>query len=376
MEKGLVSLLHADSIDPSRHVVCTMRGPGLLADALPEATPCVPLHAESKDRFAALRLARLIRAVRPDIIHARNFNTWADTRIAAKLARFATRNVAFGFHGLESDRGFLGTQRIRARRLRFHRIRFTSVSYAGRAQLMEQLSVPYDNITVLRNGIDTGAFSPTTQRMSVDARQRVGIDPRAFVVVTVASLVPVKEHVAMLRAIAAAQPKPERWTWLVVGEGPMSDKVKDVLRNIENPPQVIFAGRQADVRPHLHAADAFLLASQYEQLSIALLEAMAAGLPAIVTDVGDHADIVRHGVDGFVVRPGDGPSLSASLQRIAADKDCRKNMGIAARQHILDAHSLETTSRQYVRYYQSFTQSSAEQDQPCAASPASSQITV
>lgn len=375
MEKGLVSLLNSPCVDPDQHVVCTMRQPGPLADALPDAVALEALNINRASPFAAIRLARIIRAVRPDIIHARNFNSWTDTRLAAAIACRTQMKTVFGFHGLEDHNGFSAKQRRRARHLRFGRVQYTAVSNAGRGQLSQELKIPDDQITILRNGIDTDKFAPVDSESKKEIRAKLGIANDAFVIVTVASIVPVKNHFTMLRAVANGQSGRQKYTWLVVGDGAGRRALMAAAREHANPPDVIFMGNQTDVRPYLHAADVFMLASKYEQMSIALLEAMASGIPVIVTNVGDHAEIVRHGVDGLVIQPCDIHGLSVAIRRLAEDGNTRIQMGASARVRIADEFSFKHAANKYVDYYNSIFQESAEALIPCAASPASSRIT-
>lgn len=376
MERGLVSLLNADIVTPDRHVVCTMRDPGPLSHALHEAIRVESLGINRSDPLAAFRLARIIRAVRPDIIHARNFNTWTDTRIATKLACRSRMTTIYGFHGLEDHNGFSSRQQRRAKQFKFNRVQFTAVSNAGKRQLSRELNVPQNQVTILRNGVDTQKFAPANDPSKKAVRTRLGIPRDAFVITTVASIVPVKDHITMLNAVTKAQSPHDRFVWIVVGDGSERSNLSAAIDNLDNPPNVIFTGNQHDVLPFLHAADIFLLASKYEQMSIALLEAMSTELPAVVTNVGDHATIVRHNSDGYVTEPSDTNNLATAIRMLATDTNTRTRLSRSARKRVINEFSFESAARQYVSFYEKLVQSPTETPTSCAASPASSQITV
>jgi glycosyltransferase involved in cell wall biosynthesis len=94
---------------------------------------------------------------------------------------------------------------------------------------------------------------------------------------------------------------------------------------------VRFFGYQADVRPYLAAADVFVLPSRYDTMPLAILEALAAGLPCVVSAVGDLAEVIQAGVNGLVVNPDDPIMLIEALNRLLKDPSLRIQMGAAAR---------------------------------------------
>jgi glycosyltransferase involved in cell wall biosynthesis len=94
---------------------------------------------------------------------------------------------------------------------------------------------------------------------------------------------------------------------------------------------VLFAGSAADVRPYLAAADVFVLSSDREGLPLVLLEAMAFGLPCVVSDAGGAREAVRDGVNGFVVEPGSAPALEEGIERLFASPELRARMGESSR---------------------------------------------
>jgi glycosyltransferase involved in cell wall biosynthesis len=128
---------------------------------------------------------------------------------------------------------------------------------------------------------------------------------------------------------------------LVVGDGPLHD---DVARRATAPGlegRVDLAGRVADPGPLLAGADLFALTSAAENCPLALLEAMAAGLPVVATAVGGVPEVVRDGVDGLLVPTGDLRALRTALALLAEDEDLRRRMGASARDRILSRYTLD-----------------------------------
>jgi glycosyltransferase involved in cell wall biosynthesis len=115
--------------------------------------------------------------------------------------------------------------------------------------------------------------------------------------------------------------------------------------------RVHLVGHHADVLPWLAALDAFVLPSDWEGMSNALLEAMAAGLPVVATAVGGTREVVVDGVTGLLVPPGDPDSLAEAISRLLGDSDMRHTMGEAGRARVDRHFSIEQTVRRTEELY-------------------------
>jgi glycosyltransferase involved in cell wall biosynthesis len=111
---------------------------------------------------------------------------------------------------------------------------------------------------------------------------------------------------------------------------------------------VTFVGEAADVVPYLHAADAFVFPTEKEAFGIALIEAMACGLPVITTPVGGIPDIVTPEHDAIVVRPGDPDSLRSAIVRLHADPELASRLGRAARETVTARYAHATVIGHYL----------------------------
>ena len=111
-------------------------------------------------------------------------------------------------------------------------------------------------------------------------------------------------------------------------------------------------GPRSDVADLLSAADCFCLPSRCEVLPIALLEAMGAGLPVVATDTGGVAELVREGVDGFIIKSGDRGALAGALLRLARETDLRSQMGRTARERVLATYTPEVCVPRVVECYE------------------------
>jgi glycosyltransferase involved in cell wall biosynthesis len=129
---------------------------------------------------------------------------------------------------------------------------------------------------------------------------------------------------------------------LLVGADPDDEKVRQRIASAAQPDQVHALGYRTDAPEVAAASDIIVLpTTKREGLSRAVLEGMAYGRPAVVSNTGGNAELVADGISGLVVPPGDAPALAAAITKLAQDKPLREQMGAAARQRIVDIFSVE-----------------------------------
>jgi glycosyltransferase involved in cell wall biosynthesis len=150
-------------------------------------------------------------------------------------------------------------------------------------------------------------------------RDQIGVKRTDLVGVTVARLVPIKQHDVLLRAIAKAKQLGADWKWVFVGTGPLLDSLRVTATNAGLQEQIYFVGqlRPEEVHEWLNAADAFAITSAFESFSIATLEAMAHGLPVVATRVGYLPQMIRQSGAGILVDSRDVDGLAKSLVQMA-----------------------------------------------------------
>ncbi len=347
-ERTLVSVLRA--LDPDRfgHIVVTLRAAGSLAARLPDHVACHPLGIVGRSRLGWVRLAGLTRACRATIVHARNTGCWPDA-IAASLLTPRARLV-LGHHGLETDRGFSRRQARWARLASRIGARFTTVSEAGLRELADGARVPVDRIDLLRNGVNLHQFAPLGCDSRRQTRAALGLADDALLVGTVGSLTAVKEQGLLVRAVARAAPAlPELRLW-IIGEGPLRAELERLVHTEGVADRVRFLGWREDVARLLGCMDVYACSSASEGMNNALLEAMACGVPAIATSVGDNALLVRDGREGLIVRSGEDRALTGALVTLGQSRAHRQRIGKAAR---LRAREFDFSGavRRYETYY-------------------------
>lgn len=177
-----------------------------------------------------------------------------------------------------------------------------------------------------------------------------GVDSRAGLIVgTVAGLRRVKNLARLVRVFAAGAPGDARL--VILGEGPDRPVIEAEAARLGIADRVILPGFVRDPVRHMAGFDIFALSSDSEQFPIALVEAMACGLPGLMTDVGDVAAMAAAENESFIRPCGDEAGLAAGLARLAADADLRRTIGAANRSFALRHYDEKTMIERYRRLY-------------------------
>jgi glycosyltransferase involved in cell wall biosynthesis len=283
--------------------------------------------------------ARLIRAVRPDLLHVHSAKAGLAVRLAVRgrlPTVFQPHAWSFEAVGGPTGRAALSWERYAAR----WADRVLCVSAAER-RAGQDAGVP-GAWAVVPNGVDLTRFTPAPgggpDRDTLPALS--GIGPDTPLVVCVGRLCPQKGQDVLLRAwprVSAALPAARL---VLVGEGPA---LRSLLRDA--PPGVLFAGGTADTAPWYRAADAVVLPSRWEGMALAPLEAMACGRPVVLTDVsGARESVPPADAAGAVVPVGDERALAEALLRLLTDPVRRAAAGRRALAHVRERHDVRRTA--------------------------------
>ncbi|WP_157108677.1 glycosyltransferase [Aldersonia kunmingensis] len=320
--------LDPDRFEPS--VLCIGRE-GELFGALTEAgVPALALGRTKRQAIATLReLVGQLRRIRPDVVIVRGYNAEGLGRIAARIAGVPHTVVWVHNCGDAEPRG-------RIRRLTDRVLDRVTSAYFGVAQaqidyLIDDLGYSPDKVHIIHNGIDPTGFAPSDDRNAVRALG-IGTEP---VVGILAALRPEKDHLGLLQAARIVVDARPEVKFLFVGDGPMRSELERETVALGLESNIVFTGSRSDVPEVLRALDVFVLASySVECFPMALLEAMAAGRPAVCTAVGGVPELLADGVTGHLVPPRDPQALAAAITAILADPVAAQRMGSAARERV------------------------------------------
>jgi glycosyltransferase involved in cell wall biosynthesis len=268
------------------------------------------------DTTLPLRLARAFRRARVDVVHTHNPQPLV---YGAPAGRLAGAVVVHTKHG--RNPASLAVRALR-RAAATCVDAYVAVSHATAEVARAAHDCAPSKIHVIANGIDLAAFGadPTAR---AEVRRELGIPSDAWVFGTVGRMSKEKDH---LRLVAAARPLLDETTWLAVcGDG---DQRSAVRAAAEGAPHVVLAGMRRDVPRVLAAFDAFVLSSRTEGMPLALIEAMATGLPVIATDVGGVRDVVG---PAAILIDGAGPEpLTAAMRALRGDRERAAELSASA----------------------------------------------
>jgi glycosyltransferase involved in cell wall biosynthesis len=159
-------------------------------------------------------------------------------------------------------------------------------------------------------------------------RKSFGFSQENYVAITIASLTPNKGHRVLIDAIKIISPKCKDLRLLIVGDGPLRNNLGEYAEELQLSSKIVFTGQQKDIASLLQLADFLVLPSvEREGLGIALIEAMAAGLPVIGTRLGGIPEVIEENVNGLLFAPGNSEELAAAIEKLIADHAIREKMG-------------------------------------------------
>ena len=199
---------------------------------------------------------------------------------------------------------------------------------------MERFVTINEGIRIEKTCLIYNAVVPPDHLLNDQLRKQIraslGLDAEAIVIAIVASLTANKGHGILLTAFEEAFRNHPSIRLLIVGDGPLREQLETATRQLMLDQAVVFTGIRQDVFSLLQTSDIFVLPSQYrEGLGVALIEAMAVGLPVIGTDLGGIPEVIEDGENGFLVSPGSSEQLAEALKKLVNDQALRTGMGLS-----------------------------------------------
>lgn len=200
-------------------------------------------------------------------------------------------------------------------------------------------------------GFELSEFAAIDDGARAEARRRLDVAINAEVVSTVGRLTAIKQHRLFLDAVAVAARARPRLLALIAGDGELRADLETYARQLGINDRVRFLGWRRDLPAIYGATDVFMLTSRNEGTPVALIEAMASGVPGVSTDVGGVKDVIDSGDVGARVPDGDAAGLAAHIVRYLADPGLRRRTGERARAGVLDRYSLDRLVRDITALY-------------------------
>jgi glycosyltransferase involved in cell wall biosynthesis len=293
-----------------------------------------------------VRMARELRGLEPDILHAFLFHSYTIGALLSPLLRVRA------FVSSRRSLGHFKANRPAALLLEKAANHFASVivanSEAVKRDVMIGEGLESARVMVIHNGIDVTRFAGGGGAIM---RRQIDIAADARVVGVVANFISYKGHgcfLAAWRKVLAAYPQAVA---ILIGDGPTRERVERLADDLRLTGSVRFLGNRLDVPMVLQAIDILVHPSEQEGFSNAILEGMAAGRPVITTDVGGNAEAVVHERTGLLVPSGDPAELAAAIERLLARPDVAQLFGAAGRQRVEREFGMDRMTSAYERLY-------------------------
>lgn len=300
-----------------------------------------------RDLRAVLRLADLIRRERPTILHTHTAKAGAVGRVAAILAgRARPPIVVHTFHGHvlrgyfnpAVTYGFKTLERLLAKVT----TRLIAVSPEVRDDLVQLGVAPASKFSVIRLGIELDQRVGDGDDVRAETRRVLGLGPGdPFVVGWVGRMTAVKRTDLVVRTFRALVDRGVDARLMLIGDGPDRDAMEELAHELGVMKRCLFLGYQDEVARFYDAMDAMLLPSVNEGTPVSVIESLAAERPAVATRVGGTPDVVRDGVDGFLVDSAEPGELADRLAELARDASRRAAMGEAGRARVMERYAVE-----------------------------------
>jgi glycosyltransferase involved in cell wall biosynthesis len=311
-----------------------------------------PIHP-LQDLMAILDLsAHLMR--RPyHVVHTHNSKAGFIGRLSAKLARVPVivHTVhGFAFHRQEPPwRQFLFRNLERLASYWCDKMIFISQPLVDWA-LKEKISSP-EKMARIYSGIEIDRFHPVSEQEKKGLREKWGLGEQDAVIGIVSKLWEGKGHDLLIRAFKEIRKEKLQARLVIVGEGYLMESLKTLVSQLHLSEAVIFTGFLEDVPRIIATFDVAVLPSYFEGMGRVLLEAMAMEKPVVGTRVGGIPDLIEHGLNGYLVSPGNSMELATALLSLLEDKGLAAKMGKAGRKKMTDRFSADTMVRSIEKVY-------------------------
>lgn len=347
-EKVATNLINRMSRDGYDFSVCTLDRIGSARHGLNDNAriECAN-RASGLDFQLPFRMAKIIRRISPDIVHAHNCTALLYGSLAARLA--GVKKIVVTQHGSIADE----SDKVKAALKIYSGLISKNIAVSKTVETyIKDIYEPAGAKTeLIINGIDENYYSKRAAGKN-NLKTGLGIKSDEFVIGHVARLSPEKDQATLIHAFAKALERSRAAKLIIVGDGPLRESLEMLSVELGIADKIIFTGFQDDVRAFLNIFDIFVLSSTREGTSLTLLEAMAMELPVIATDVGGNTDIVINNETGLLVPSKDIDALSGAILCLLNDPALRNKMGRTGRARVDRNFSLRAMTEKYDTIYQ------------------------
>jgi glycosyltransferase involved in cell wall biosynthesis len=299
-----------------------------------------------RDFKLILKIARQLKANNINILHCHDELSWFYGTLASFLSPGTA--VVVTMHGRRPD---ISSRHLFEQKF-LSRItsRIISVSEFLRRQLLEELKLDSKKVTTILNGIPVPPMDAGESKR-IWAKKKLNLPLNGLSVGSVGRLAKVKNYPLLIEASAELSLTIPGLKVVLIGEGPSRDELSRLVTSRKMESSVLFTGSINNVSDFLPALDIYVCTSDYEGISLSILEAMAAGRPVVATDVGGNPEIIHHNKTGLLFPKGEPEALRVAINELYQDRERRHYMGNNARAEIENSFNVSRMITEYGHIY-------------------------
>jgi glycosyltransferase involved in cell wall biosynthesis len=310
-----------------------------------EGLDLIPLAPRMEmDLTAAWRLSRVLRQLRPDIVHAHDPHGVAMAALALSMHTGSARTGLVASRRVDFHLGRNALSRWKYRQVDL----FICASEAIRQMLLRD-GIPRPKAVTVHEGIDLEHVAAAPR---ADLHNELWLPHDAPIVGNVAALVPHKGQRHLIDAVPDVLRQEPDARFVIAGEGELRPSLEQQIRHLHLEKHVTLTGFRPDVLSLHKAFDVFVMSSVTEGLGTSLLDAMACGKPVVATAVGGIPEVVVDGETGFLVPPRDHAAMAAAIARLLGDRALRERMGAAGLARVRERFSVDRMVKDTLRVYE------------------------
>ena len=337
-EEHILTLLRRlDRTRFAAHLVCTPAVATKLRGDVPADVGVTPLTlCHPRQLRAAVRLARIIRARRVEVLHSHLFYASLFASPIGRLCRvpFIVETPHISERWRQGLKGHYVVDRTVGRCVD----RYVAVSEANGRYLTEEKRLPAQKVVVIHNGSDLGRFDPR-RAAPPGLRKSLGFAENDPIIVAVGRLEPQKGHAVLLDALAVVRRTLPAVRLVCVGEGGLRAALEAQVVALGLSDAVRFVGQQTNIPDWFALGDVTVLPSLYEGLPLVAIESLACGRPMVATAVDGTPEVVVNEETGLTVPPNEPAPLAAALTRLLGDPALRARFARAGRERVVAGFS-------------------------------------
>lgn len=302
------------------------------------------------DLSISQKIKTIIKREQPDILHAHQYTPY-----------FYTANSVFSFNRprvVFTEHGRFFPDKVRIKRVIFNQFaQYFTDAIVGVCEFTKDVSLgryekfSRNRIKVINNGINPEEFL-----LGIDVnlkKKSLGLNPEEKIIGVVGRLCEVKNHRLLIRAFAEVRKYINNAKLLIVGDGGLRNELENFSKELTLGDDILFLGERSDIPELMGIFDLFALSSDLEASNLAVLEAMASGLPVVATNVGGNPELVVDGETGILVQRGDDKKFASAVIRILQNPELKKQMGFSGRQRVIERFTFNRMMEEYIALYES-----------------------